>query len=76
MSKLDIYEKPLKEYCKANNLDYKALSGMELVWGIDSLEIRNSNKESVLKIYGYDPDDLLFEETDITQEYSLYQVAT
>ena len=77
MSELEIYEEPLKKYCKEHNIDFDALAGMKLVWGIDSLEIRNKSNQPVIKISGYVTDDMVIEETDITHDYDLlYTVAT
>lgn len=72
MSKFDTYEVPIKKYCEENGISFEALADLKVLWGIDTLNIMDSDSRSVLKVTGYDMNDLLFEHTDLIEKYRLH----
>ena len=71
MSKFSTYEEPIMRYCRENNIDYDAIKDLEIIWGIDMLKIINKDRQIVLIVSGYDMNDLLFEQTELTSNYKI-----
>lgn len=62
------WEKPIKEYCDINNIDFSKIEKLTLEWAMDRLFIKNDEK-TVLFVAGCNPKNLHFEQTEYTKQY-------